>query len=163
LLAWHPSGAVLAMVLEKKGLLWLYLYVVDEREWTGRNIYGFEKIGHLTYSPDGRSLLFSAAQKGQNDLFLFTISSSTYERLTYDIYDDLDPAFIHGDRIIFSSNRPTDTLQYGQNMLPKDFDSQYDLFIFDFPTRNPVLRRVTNTPLADELRPCFMPMGILHF
>lgn len=150
LLAWHPSGAVLAMVLEKKGLLWLYLYDVDERQWTSRNIYGFEKITHLTYSPDGRSLLFSAVQKGQNDLFLFTISSSTYERLTYDIYDDLDPAFIHGDRIIFSSNRPTDTLQYGQNTLPEDFDSQYDLFIFDFPTRNPVLRRVTSTPLADE-------------
>jgi Tol biopolymer transport system component len=161
LLAWHPSGAVLAMVLEKKGLLWLYLYDVDQHQWTKRNIYGFEKISELTYSPDGRSLLFSAVQKGQNDLFLFTISSSTYERLTYDIYDDLDPAFIQGNRIIFSSNRPTDTLEYGQNTLPGDFDNQYDLFIFDYPTRNTILRRVTNTPLADERQA--MPYGDGYF
>lgn len=150
LLAWHPSGAVLAMVLEKKGLIWLDFYDVDERKWTRQNIFGFEKITDLTYAPDGRALLFSAVQKGQNDLFLYTISSSSYERLTYDIFDDLDPSFIIGNRIIFSSNRPTDTLYYGQNTLPENFDSQYDLFIFDYPSRNPVLRRVTDTPLADE-------------
>ncbi len=34
LLSWHPTGRILAMVMEKKGLIWVYFYDVDEHKWT---------------------------------------------------------------------------------------------------------------------------------
>nr|NQU91682.1 hypothetical protein [Bacteroidota bacterium] len=72
LLSWHPTGRILAMILEKKGLIWLYFYDVEEKGWTNQNLFGFEKIIDFSYSGDGRNLIFSAVQKGQSDLFTYT-------------------------------------------------------------------------------------------
>ncbi len=162
ILTWHPSGEVLTMVTEKKGLIWIYFYNVDDRKWTHQNIFGFDKIVDLSYSNDGRSLLFSGVQKGQNDIFLFSISSGSYETITNDIYDDLNPRFLQGtNKIIFSSNRTSDTLLFGDNRLPEHLNQYYDIFIYDYGTRNPVLRRVTNTPVANEIQPQSYDQG--HF
>lgn len=154
ILTWHPSGRFLTMVLEKKGLIWLYFYNVDERELTGQNIFGFDKVLDISYSNDGRKLLFSGVQQGQNDIFLFTISSGSYEQVTNDIWDDLDPRFLdNSGKIIFSSNRPGDTLQWDEPTQPGVIGKYYDLFIYDFRAKDPILRRVTNTPVASEKQP----------
>ncbi len=164
LLTWHPTGRILAMVIEKKGLIWLYFYDVDEHKWTSQNIFGFEKIVDLSYSGDGRLLVFSAVQKGQSDLFTFNISSGSYEQITNDIYDDLHPQFIQNSgRIIFSSNRPGDTLNYGDNQLPEKLPQTYDVFVLNFNTRSPLLRRVTNTPLANEIQPMEYGRGYISY
>nr|NQU89793.1 PD40 domain-containing protein [Bacteroidota bacterium] len=122
--------------------------------WTNQNLFGFEKIIDFSYSGDGRNLIFSAVQKGQSDLFTYTITSSSYEQLTNDIYDDLYPGYIENSgKIIFSSNRPGDTLTFGNRTIPAQLDSTYDIFIFNLATRSPVLRRVTRTPMANEIQP----------
>lgn len=154
ILTWHPSGRFLTMILEKKGLIWLYFYNVDERKLTSQNIFGFDKILDISYSNDGRSLLFSGVQKGKNDIFLFTISSGSYEQLTNDVYDDLNPRFLENqNKIIFSSNRPGDTLQWNEQVETGKLPQYYDLFIYDYGAKNPVLRRLTNTPVASEKQP----------
>ena len=164
LLTWHPTGQILAMVIEKKGLIWLYFYDVDERKWTSQNIFGFEKIVDLAYSGDGRNLVFSAVQKGQSDLFTFNISSGSYDQITNDIYDDLNPAFIqNSSKIIFSSNRPGDTLKWGDNQLPEKLLQTYDVFALNYNTRSPHLRRVTNTPLANETQPMEYGRGYISY
>jgi WD40 repeat protein len=162
LLAWHPSGELLTMIIESKGLIQIHFYDVSEREWTIQNLFGFDKILDVSYSPDGRSLLFSAVQKGQNDIFLFTVSSGSYEKITNDIYDDLSPSFLNGTKqIIFSSNRLSDTLKFGENDLPKNLSKTYDLFIYEYSKKDPLLKRVTNTPFASEIQP--LPYGQGHF
>ncbi len=158
LITWHPTGRILTMLLEKKGLIWLYFYDVEKQEWTSQNIYGFQKITDITYSDDGRTLLLSAAKNGQSDLFLFTVASGSYQQLTNDIYDDINARFIDQSRkIIFSSNRTSDTLTFGEKLPPVDLNSYYDVFIFDLAAGNPVLRRVTQTEVANEIQP--MPYG----
>lgn len=154
ILSWHPSGRILSMVIEDKGLMQLHFYDLEERKWTKRNLFGYEKILDFSYSDNGQMLLLSAVQEGQCDIYTFNLVSGSYDRITNDIYDDLHPRFIENStKIIFSSNRTSDTLQMGEK---GDFGSQnpsYDIFIYDLATRNPALRRVTETPFANEIQP----------
>jgi hypothetical protein len=154
ILSWHPTGRILSMVIEEKGLIQLYFYDLEEREWTSRNLFGFEKILDFSYSDNGQMLLLSAVKEGQSDLFTFNLVSGSSERLTNDVYDDLHPRFIDNSaRIIFSSNRPGDTLTKNGEEPVGSHHAGYDVFIFDYSTRNPVLRRVTRNPVANQVQP----------
>ncbi|MBE0637722.1 MAG: hypothetical protein IH598_04320 [Bacteroidales bacterium] len=154
ILAWQPTGRILSMVIEEKGLLQLYFYDLEERKWTKRNLFGFEKIIDFSYSDNGQLLLLSAVQEGQSDIFTFNLVSGSYDRITNDIYDDLHPRFIESStKIIFSSNRTSDTLQAGEKGSFGSQNTTYDVFIYDLATRKPAMRRVTDTPLVNEMQP----------
>jgi len=154
ILAWHPTGKILAYMVEKKGEVYLYFYNVEEKKKSKVILYNFEKVMDMSYSSDGRKLVFSAVQKGQSDLYVYDISSGSHEQLTNDIYDDLQPRFIdNSKKIIFVSNRYGDTIQWAPRVSPSDIPLQYDIFVYNYSTREPYLRRVTNTPLANEKLP----------
>ncbi|MEA3478751.1 MAG: hypothetical protein U9R60_11265 [Bacteroidota bacterium] len=154
ILTWHPTGKMLAYLVEKKGEIYLYFYNIEERKKSLVVLYNFEKIMDISYSSDGRKLVFSAVQKGQSDIYVYDISSGSHEQLTKDIYDDLQPRFIdNSKKIIFVSNRPGDTIHWDPRVSPSDIPVQYDIFLYNYSTRDPFLRRVTNTPLANEKYP----------
>ena len=154
LLAWHPSGLLLAYIIEKRGLTWLYLYNLEEKKTMKQILYGVQKITDFSYSEDGRFLVMSAVEGGKPDIFVFNIAASSFERITKDEYTDLNPHFLnHSSKIVFSSNRLSDTLGVAppENMIEQP--SNFDLFVYDYDTKNPVLKRITKTPLTNELKP----------
>jgi WD40 repeat protein len=155
LLAWHPGGKILAMIIEAKGFKFLYFYSTETHKFQKQFLYNFDKILDFSYAPDGRSFVFSAVQKGQSDIFIYTIASNSFEQLTRDVYNDLYPRFIAmGRKIIFSSNRPGDTLNLKESKKPLPEGSiTNDLFMYDFSTRSIVLHRITNTPATNEVQP----------
>jgi WD40 repeat protein len=161
LMAWHPTGRLLAMVLEHKGLIFLYSYDLETKKWTKQNIFGFQKILDLSYSPDGRSFVFSAIQKGQSDIYLYNIAANTYEQITKDIYNDLSPRFLFkSNKLIFSSNRPDDTLRIVKDeMVAYDGLENNDLFLYDLTSRGKILTRLNKTPLANETQPMSFSPG----
>lgn len=161
LLAWHPSGQMLAMILESKGLIFLYFYDMETRKWTKQNIYGFQKILDFAYSPDGRSFVFSAVQKGQSDIFTYNIAANAYEQITRDIYNDLNPRYLYkSNKIIFSSNRPDDTLRIVKDeMVTYDGLEDHDLFVYELKSKSKLLNRIERTPLANELYPMSFQPG----
>src|SRR5690606_26217771 len=74
------------------------------------------------------------------------------ERLTNDFYGDFDPSFsLDGNRIIFTSNRPDDTLRTG--VVPTELRSNRDVFAYNLKTRSPYLERITDTPDIIEREP----------
>ncbi len=153
LLAWHPTGKLLAFVIERKGMPWLYLYNLEEKKMTKQIIYNVQKVTDLSYSDDGRFLVMSAVQKGQSDVFVFNIAASSFRKITDDIYTDLSPRFINrSSQIVFSSNRDNDTLglQPASNI---EFNSTFDLFVYDYKHNTQVLKRITQTPITNEIRP----------
>jgi hypothetical protein len=112
----------------------------------------FQKVVSFNYV-DAKQLVMSAVNNGQSDIYLYNIASTTTRKITDDYFDDLYPAFINADSaqgILFSSNRPDDTLRNGryesQNIL-----KTHDLFFYDLS--NSSLYRITNTPLANETYP----------
>lgn len=154
LLAWHPSGKMFSYITEKKNRLVLTTYELETKEKTDRNIFDFEKILDYSYNSDGKKFVMSAVQKGQTDIFIFTAGSNAYEQITKDLYDDLNPRFVHNSRaIVFSSNRPQDTISFNPKKKAMDGMPHKDLFLFNNVTKSKILTRITNTPTIDEMYP----------
>ncbi len=152
--AWHPSGKLFAYVHEVNGKNFLTFYTLETGEKESRPMDNYDKILDMSYSSDGKKMVFSAMQKGQSDIFIYTPAGNNSEQITKDIYDDLNPRFINNNtKIIFSSNRVNDTIR-GNVEDPNTKLSHFsDLFIYNYKTRSNILRRVTNTPLTNEVLP----------
>lgn len=160
LLAWHPSGQLLSWIYEKEGETFLVFYSLEDGEKIEKPIFNFIKVIDYAYSPTGQHLVMSAVQKGQTDIFVYNIAGGSTVQVTNDIYDDMNPRFIHGGHdIIFSSNRKNDTLGYADP--DQKLNKYYDLWLFDWDTKSNVLRRVTNTPQVNETQA--QPWDSTHF
>ena len=72
LLAWHPSGQVLAMIRERKGKLWLGFYTLSEKKYIETRLFNFEKVLDFSYSDDGQ-FLFSLPCSREKAIYTFTI------------------------------------------------------------------------------------------
>lgn len=154
LLAWHPNGRALSFIVEKKGEVYLYFYKPEEKEYQSVILYNFEKVLDFSFAHHGRTLLFSAVQLGQSDLYIYNISAGSHQQLTNDVYDDLTPRFLNNSsQIIFSSNRLSDTLEWAPENSPAEMPITTDLFIYDYSSRSPILKRVTSTPFSNETQP----------
>jgi hypothetical protein len=152
LLTWHPSGEIFSIIMEEEGKLILYTYTMSNHKLEKRRIVDFQKILDFSYSDDGTKFVMSAVKDGQTDIFIFTAASNAYEQITKDVYDDLNPRFVeHSTKIVFSSNRPDDTLRAGGDF--KKMQEHYDIFEYNYLTHSNNLRRITNTPNIDEIDP----------
>ena len=153
ILAWHPSGKLVSIITEHKGKIKLVLYNLETGKQVKRELFYFEKILSVDYSDDGREFVFTAVQMGRSDVYIYNIISNVYEKLTDDIFTDVDARFIDKSRkVIFSSDRTNDTIkQFDIKLLPKNLD--HNIFIYDRKSKEQTYRRVTNTPFVDEFAP----------
>ncbi len=170
LMEWHPSSRLLTFMVEESGYTWLYTYNLEEESLDRDIMSDFQKITGYSFNPNGELLAMSAVQRGQSDLYVFSRVARTSERLTRDIYDVHNPRFIeNGRRIIFSSNRPNDTLVFDPITARVDthrvIDRQdyLDIFAYNFSTRSPILQRVTNTPHYNEIYPMEYERGYITY
>ena len=162
LIAWHPSGRILAFLAERKGEIWLYFYNLDDKSVEHQILVNFQKVLDMSYSDDGTLLVLSAVQKGQSDLFVYNIASGSHEQITKDIYDDLNPRFInHSNDIIFSSNRVSDTIRFDEPVKIENLQYNNDLFIYNYASKHNILQHLTRTPDAHETQP--QPYGENYF
>jgi len=164
-LAWHPNGEILAIAAERRGQTALYLYNVNTRESDWINMEALEKILSMDFAPHGRLLALAGVQNGQSDIFHFNMGTRVLTQLTRDIYDDANPRFLrNGTQIIFSSNRPHDTLIRNQrySRAPR-LNPNHDLFIYDLERPSTTLLRVTNDSLVDFSNPVKYEAGVFAF
>ncbi|MBN4061900.1 hypothetical protein JYU20_01720 [Bacteroidales bacterium AH-315-I05] len=153
LLGWHPSGNILAIIHEKKGQILLTYYVLDEKKKVHKPIFKLEKILDFNYSDDGKNMVLSAISQGQSDIYFYKVAPNVQLRITNDIYDDFNARFAdNSNKIVFSSNRPNDTLKTGDETKGL-LDPNKDFFIYDHANDLKVLTRLTNTPNANETHP----------
>jgi hypothetical protein len=165
LLAWHPSGKVLAVVVERNGFINIDFYTVGKKQIVHKIVYNLDKVLDFNYSSDGLSFVMSGILRGWSDIFVYNIASSSYEQITDDPYNDLTPRFINNStQIVFSSNRPVDTLAAPKTKYDDiDFNPTNDLFVYNYATRSNKLIRLTNTPLANESDPVEWSSGHVGF
>ncbi|RYU80796.1 PD40 domain-containing protein [Hymenobacter persicinus] len=164
-LAWRSNGQV-AVAEEYKGFMSLHLrdasggptnmisQVVDAIFNRGASTIfkPFSQILDLSYSPDGKSLVFSGVRNGQNDLYLLRAGSRTPEKLTNDVFDDVEPAFLPGGGgIVFSSNRWLDSAGTAKGNFANVVNN-YDLFIYHLDGRAQPVETLVST-ISNEGRP----------
>ena len=152
LLSWADQNT-LGVVGLRYGEYVFWLYDLSTRSKLPRELDRFSNIRSLNFSENGRLAVISADFEGRNDLFLLSSRRDRVRRLTNDLYDDLDPDFIPGsNRIVFSSNRTSDTLRSKVSPDFSQLSGTYNLFVFDLDTTKNVLKRITNT-LSKDFHP----------
>ncbi|MBK9731714.1 MAG: hypothetical protein IPO83_10595 [Chitinophagaceae bacterium] len=153
-LAFDPTGKKLAIVYEKRSKVGLIMYDLEEKKKDKRYIANFQKVLSISFS-DANTLVLSAINRGQSDIFTLNTRSSKFEQITNDFYDDLNPHYIKlptRQGIVFSSNRQDDTLRT-RFMDTIRAIKNYDLFFYNTKTKSKELVRVNHTPAANENNP----------
>ncbi|MCK9205580.1 MAG: hypothetical protein M0P66_00570 [Salinivirgaceae bacterium] len=153
LLAWHPTSKVLTYIYERKGLIWLDFYTLETGETVHRELFYLDKVLDYSYSPDGQQLVMSGVIDGFTDVFIYSLAASTFNRITNDLADDLNPGFSEGSsKIIFASNRKTNLLNDNKEAKP-EIQNNFDLFVYNTSEPTQELQRLTDTWNVDEWAP----------
>jgi hypothetical protein len=159
LLAWSPSNMELAVLYERRDVPKLMRYNILTKEKTTEDLSTlFQRVYSLDYVSVS-DMVFSAAVRGQSDLFLYFTLTRQAQRLTTDFWDDLDASYVNvrGQRgILFASNRQ-DSLNVPavlDSILPiRNFDLFYlNLDSVGFRSAGELVQ-VTHTPHANERQP----------
>lgn len=153
LIAWSPSGKQAAIVFEKKKKIYLGILDIAKQKLEVNSIEKFQKVVQLAYAEDDKTLVLSAVQAGQSDIFLYKIASTTTTKLTNDFYDDLYPTYIEIDNhrgILFSSNRNSETLKEERYLNQEFTHRNLDLYFIALDDLS-TIHRITNTPNANEI------------
>lgn len=106
---WSPDSKLFAFSVFNKGRN--RMVVVDVS--TGKIVNDVsmgkaEQFGNLSWSPDGKNMVFQGMAEGQEDLYLYNFETKKIRQLTNDKYSDYQPSFSRdGKKIVFSSDRTT--------------------------------------------------------
>ncbi len=163
-LAWRGNGQV-AVAEMSQGNMTLHL-----REASGSNLLSrfssivtfrrpaslfqsYDQVLGMSYSADGKALVFSAVRGGQNDIYVLRAGSRQAEQLTNDLFDDVQPVFLpDGQGIVFSSNRYLDSLGRARPATFPNVVNNYDLFLYHLDGRALPVEALAST-ISNETRP----------
>ena len=122
MLAWDPKGTRLGVLYWEEGKIKFFIYDVARRvKINKQEIKGFDQIQDMKFMLNENTLIFSAVRKGQSDIYTYKLDKQTYEQVTNDPYDDLDPSFVsfpHKTGILYASNRPHPDVRASMDSLP---------------------------------------------
>ncbi|MBI4649430.1 MAG: hypothetical protein HY738_23235, partial [Bacteroidia bacterium] len=154
-LAWHPTGELLAFTTEEKGIIYLNFYLFETGEIHKRELYYFEKVLDFSYSLNGLKMVMSVIQNGYSNIIVYNINANTIEQITNDTAYDLYPGFINNsDEIVFISDRKNNKLPDEQyNVSEIETSRTFDIFVYDYKNKGQILDRITETPYINESKP----------
>lgn len=113
----------------------------------------YDQVLDMNYSADGKALVFTAVQDGQNDIYLLRAGSRQPERLTNDLFDDQQAVFMPGGQAIaFSSNRYLDSAGRARPATFTNVVNNYDLFLCHLDGRAIPIESLVST-ISNETRP----------
>ncbi len=165
LISWSPDGKTLGVIYEKRDKIFLMLYNLESKDKVVQQITKFQQVHSFTFTDDPRLLVMSAANRGQSDIYTYSIPSTTVEQITNDYHDDLEAGFVKADGrrgILFLSNREKNEMiqEKLDTVLP---GKNFDLFFYDLSTRSQQLTRVTSTPNYSESDPVQLSDSLFSF
>jgi Tol biopolymer transport system component len=162
-ISWSPDGKYIVFAAKAGKQDALHLVEVEKKKITKTFKFKLDGLFSPSWSPLGHEIAFSGISQGQSDIFVVNIHSGELQKMTDDIFSDIEPAFSpDGKRIAFVSDR-SDYLN-GTD-LPENFKlhkydyRNYDIYIADTAANDSAqLVRVTDTPFW-ERSPVFSPDG----
>jgi len=159
LIGWSPKSDLLTVIYERRSEPTYFHYNLDEKNVRKRKsepqmINRIDRVLSFQYADNGKTAVFSAVHRGQSDIFTFDFHTQALKELTDDIYDDIDPRFVHGGKgIVFASNRPSAVLAHIGANRKYEFNDNYDLFYFPNYTANRYKIKRLSQGTANETSP----------
>ena len=119
--SWSPNSKKYVYVIFKKGRN--AMVVVDVESGKTESPIFIKKVSALTnpsWSPDGKTIVFTGKEEGQVDLYEYNIRSGRAAKLTDDIYSEIAPKHSpDGKTIVFSYDK--------RSFLGETYDGMYTL------------------------------------
>jgi hypothetical protein len=114
--AWSPDSKKFAFSVFNKGRnRMLVVDVAGNRIIDDVSMGKAEQFSNLSWSPDGKNIVFQGLSEGQGDLYLYNFDTKQVRQLTNDKYSDYQPSFSRdGKKVVFSSDRTTYDKSSGQ-------------------------------------------------
>jgi hypothetical protein len=132
ILAWDGKGTRLACIYSQEGKLRLFVYdLVNRFKITKQELPMFDQVQDMKYMLDANTLILSAIRSGQTDIYTYKIDKQSFDQITNDVYDDLDPSFVafpNKTGIIYASNRPSANAASTDDSLPS---KRFNIFLVD--------------------------------
>ncbi len=132
LLAWDGKGTRLAVLYNDEGKTKFFVYdLVNRNKLWKQEWKMFDQVQDMKYMLDANTLLLSAVRSGQTDIYVYKIDKQTFEQVTNDVYDDLDPSFVafpNKTGILYASNRPSAEAATSDDSLP---GKHYNIYLVD--------------------------------
>ncbi len=160
LLKWSTAGDYLAIIYEKRNTNYIDIYDIEKGKSRTKVLKQFDKIHDFSFNKRGNKIAISAIVNGQSDIYILSLAGNSYRRITQDGYDDNYPRFVNNNSaLIWSSNRVDDTLRIIKQTIHQIAEdtlrglNNFDLYFYDLTKKSNILRRITNTPLANEIYP----------
>ncbi len=149
--AFSPDGRLLAFTAQRKGKDVLYIYDLRRKRVVRWIDVPLQTMLSPSWSPDGRRIVFSGQQNGTSDLYVVDADGQHLERLTQDVFGDLQPQWSPDGRyIVFATERGP------QSDLTELRFGDWRLALYDFETAE-----VTQLPgqAGKNLNPMWSPDG----
>jgi hypothetical protein len=162
--SWLPDGSGLFIIYEDRDKITLEL-----RDFANGTLSRqflperYERVYSMA-AISAEELVFTALSEGMIDIYHYTTRNRQSNRLTQDIYDDLDLglATIDGvDGLLFSSNRP-DAHQSSESVDTILPFKNFNLFHLAFEEEGPKLYQITNQTEVNYRQPKVSQKGIMY-
>ena len=115
---WSPDSKRFAFSVFNKGRNRMVVVDVLSGDFVDDVSMGkVEQFSNLSWSPDGKNVVFQGLAEGQGDLYLYNFDNKQVKQLTNDKFSDYQPSFSRdGKKVIFSSDRTTYDQSSGQGI-----------------------------------------------
>lgn len=162
IIAWSDANT-LGVIAVRNGAYTFWLYDMNTRTKLPRALERFNNVRSMSFSSNGRLAVLSADYEGKNDLYLISSRRDRIRRLTNDMYDDLDPGFIpNTNKIVFASNRTSDSLNAKTKVSLTSLTDNYNLFAYDLDTTKTKVQRFTNT-ISKDFAPVALNTNVVYY
>ena len=132
ILAWDGKGTRLAVLYNEEGKTKFFIYdLVNHNKLWKQEWEMFDQVQDMKFMLDANTLLLSAVRSGQTDIYVYKIDKQSFEQVTNDVYDDLDPSFVafpNRTGILYASNRPSAQAASSDDSLP---GRHYNIYLVD--------------------------------
>jgi len=154
LIGWQPHSDKLMVFYDKQAFPAYIIYDAEAKKRIDRvEINTMERILGFDVADNGYTMVVSGIKNGQTDIYLYNLRSQVFKALTNDIYDDLQPHFVDNSKgIVFSSNRPDNSLKVVNSNNAYNFNGNYEIYYLPNFAFNKTLKRLSKSP-ADATIP----------
>lgn len=151
LIDWKDDNTV-GIIAADNGRYTLWLYELSSNSRIPKDLGRFNQVKDLDFSKESNLATISADINGQSDIYIISIKSNGVKRITNDPYDDINPQFLPGSKVlVFSSNRSSDALAYKVKTLPiETVPENFNLYAYHIDTTKERLARLTFTYGKDK-------------
>ena len=149
--SFSPDGRYFAFTAQRQGKDVFYIHDVRRNRTHRRLDTPLTQMHSPSWSPDGRKLVFSGISGGSSDLYTIDVDGRNLQRLTTDVYGDLQPQWSPDGRYVaFASERGP------QSDMPTLRWGEWQISIYDFETNT---TEILPNQAGKNLNPMWAPDG----